>query len=112
MREDLAHGGDSLARVGEHILGEHADHDQSLGLHEKVLPAVTAVARKVGEVMDPVDLDRDAVRAREDDARRRAVLDHLEATDLFEYRRLAHLRLTDEPAYLAEIAKKEHAHAR
>ena len=54
----------------------------------------------------------DAVRAREDDARRRAVLDHLEATDLFEYRRLAHLRLTDEPAYLAEIDKEEHVHAR
>ena len=49
----------------------------------------------------------DAVRTREDDARRRRILDHLEATDLFEYRRLAHLRLTDEPAYLTEIDKKE-----
>lgn len=49
----------------------------------------------------------DAVRTREDDARRRRILDHLEATDLFEYRRLAHLRLTDEPAYLIEIDKKE-----
>ena len=54
----------------------------------------------------------DAVRAREDDERRRRILDHLEATDLFEYRRLAHLRLTDGSAYLAEIDKKDAAHAR
>lgn len=47
----------------------------------------------------------DAVRAREQVAARRAVLDRLERTDLFEYRRLAHLRLTDEPAYLTEIDK-------
>lgn len=49
----------------------------------------------------------DAVRHREESEQRRRILDHLEATDLFEYRRLAHLRLTDESAYLAALEQHQ-----